>query len=76
MSLVVKINVALREHICQKIGSEKVNPSLNTDYRTLISPQNLATDNLLGDEISKQLKTITEANKVGKTLDSHDDLSK
>ena len=53
-----------------------IKPSLNTDYRALISPQNPLTDNLLGENISEQLKTITEANKVEKTLHSHDDVSK
>ena len=46
---------------------------LNDDYRHLCSPTVPFTEFLLGDdvELSKQLKDLTEATKVGKKLAKH-----
>lgn len=50
------------------VRRNSIKPSLNADYRSLRSSQNAVTGNLFGDNITDQLKTIQESNKVGKKL--------
>ena len=53
-----------------------IKPNLNADFRSLCSSQNAVTDNLFGDNITDQLKTIQEANKLGKRLSDEQSKSK
>ena len=50
------------------VRRNSIKPNLNADFRSLCSSQNAVTDNLFGDNITDQLKTIQEANKLGKKL--------
>lgn len=45
-----------------------IKPSLNANYESLCSSQNVVTGNLFRDNITHQLKTIQESNIVGKKL--------
>lgn len=52
------------------VRRNSIKQSLNADYRFLCSSQNAVTGNLFGDNITDQLKTIQESNKVGRKLNN------
>ena len=45
-----------------------IKPELHQDYRPLCSPSNPVTTWLFGDDLSKQVKDMTEVNKVGQRV--------
>lgn len=60
--------MAMTNNEINHVRRNSIKPSLNADYRSLCSSQNAVTGNLFGDNITDQLKTIQESNKVGKKL--------
>ena len=47
---------------------ELIKPDLHSDYKHLCSTSLVVTDKLFGDDLPKQVKDLTEVNRVGKKL--------
>ena len=59
-----EVNLRRREHI---------KPELNANYKHLCSAIIPITDELFGDDISKQVKDLTEVNRVGRKITGHNE---
>ncbi|XP_068745049.1 uncharacterized protein [Montipora capricornis] len=50
---------------------ELIKPDLHDEYKHLCSSSLAITDQLFGDDLPKQVKELTEVNRVGKKLSTH-----
>ena len=50
---------------------ELIKPDLHNDYKHLCSSSLAITDQLFGDDLPKQVKDLTEVNRVGKKVTTH-----
>ena len=50
---------------------EFIKPDLHDEYKHLCSSSLAITDQLFGDDLPKQVKELTEVNRVGKKLSTH-----
>ena len=50
---------------------ELTKPDLHNDYKHLCSSSLAITDQLFGDDLPKQVKDLTEVNRVGKKVTTH-----
>jgi len=53
---------------CNNRRKELIKPDLHTDYKHLCSTSTTVTAELFGDDLSKQVKDISEVNPVGRKL--------
>ena len=63
LSLLARANTALNNRT-----KELIKPDLHTDYKHLCSASTRVTAELFGDDLSKQVKDISEVNRVGRKV--------